>query len=142
MSRSLLLASLLTLSATVGAQSASEITPVYAEAGQYTATLRSTHQHWQLAPIAGDPVEIRADQLCPRTAVPPRGLWVLGRDDSGRAELVAPSATLLPQGHSGRVALRACDDPELRSAKVEAYGVPQQVLDLLLANTGAILVDD
>lgn len=142
MSNRLILASLLGLSLSAAVQAESLLSPVYAQAGQYTATLHSQSQHWNLSPLAGDELEIRGGELCPRTEMPPQGLWLLARDEAGRAELVAPSATLLPAGHSGRVALRACDDPELRNASVKAYGVPQQVLDLLVANSGAVLVDD
>ena len=116
--------------------------PVYLPGNQYTARLQPSTQLWRLAPLHGTDVEIRASALCPHTAVPPRGLWLLGRDSDGRAELVAPSATLLPPGHSGRIALRACDDPQLGDATQPAYGVPAQVLELLLAETGAVLVDD
>jgi hypothetical protein len=142
MIRSLIALSLLAASGLSQARGDSALEPVYAEAGQYTATLSAGQQHWRLAPIAGTDIEIRSAELCPRTATPPRGLWLLGRDDAGRPELVAPSATLLPNGHRGRVALRSCDDPELRSARVEAYGVPQRVLDLLAAEAGAVLVND
>jgi len=116
--------------------------PVYLPGSQYTATLQPSTQLWRLAPLDGTDVEIRASALCPHTAVPGRGLWLLGRDADGRAELVAPSATLLPPGHSGRIALRACDDPQLADASQPAFGVPAQVLDLLLAETGAVLVDE
>lgn len=142
MYRSLIALSLLAVSGLSQARGDSGIEPVYADAGQYSATLAAAQQHWTLAPMAGTDIEIRSAELCPRTTTPPRGLWVIGRDADGRPELVAPSATLLPEGHSGRVALRSCDDPELRSASVQAYGVPQRVLDLLIAEAGAVMVND
>jgi hypothetical protein len=131
--------------ANAGAASAATpnaLTPVYAHAGQYTASLDRDSQRWRLTPIVGEVQEIRSAELCPSTARPAPGLWLVGRDAAGRPELIAPSATLLPQGHSGRVALRACDDPALHSARVEAYGVPGSVLEWLAREAGAVMVDD
>lgn len=116
--------------------------PVYTAGNQYTASLQASTQLWRLAPLDGNDVEIRAATLCPHTALPTRGLWLVGRDAEGRPELVAPSATLLPAGHSGRIALRRCDDPQLLDRSQPAYGVPTPVLELLAAQTGAVLVDD
>jgi len=118
------------------------VSPVYAAVGQFTATLHSQTQMWRVAPLEGESVDIRGQALCPRNVRLPRGLWLVGRDDVGRPELVAPSATLLPAGHNGRIALRSCDDPELRKSAVKAYGVPAQVIDLLATEVGAVFVDD
>ena len=95
----------------------------------------------QPSPVEHQPRGITND-LCQHTEVPLSGLWLLYRDAEGNPQLVAPSITLLPDGHSGRVALRACDDPELQNAQVKAYGVPGNLLNLLISETGAILVDD
>lgn len=138
--RSLGLATGLILAAS--ATLAGDLDPVYAHAGQYTATLDRQGNTWQLTPIVGDALEVRSAELCPSTARPLPGLWLIGRDAEGRPELIAPSATLLPAEHSGRVALRACDDPALRAARVEAYGVPGKVLEWLADEAGAVLVDD
>jgi hypothetical protein len=116
--------------------------PVYADAGQYSASLDRESHLWRLAPIVGETVEVRPAELCPSTTRPAPGLWLVGRDAEGRPELIAPSATLLPAGHSGRVALRACDDPALREAGVDAYGVPGLVLEWLTDQAGAVMVDD
>jgi hypothetical protein len=132
----------LTAVGSAGATAPSALSPVYAHAGQYTASLDRDSQRWQLTPIVGEVQEIRSSELCPSTARPLPGLWLVGRDAEGRPELVAPSATLLPQGHSGRVALRACDDPALQSAQVDAYGVPGKVLEWLVREAGAVMVDD
>jgi hypothetical protein len=116
--------------------------PVYAAAGQYTASLQARAQLWRLMPLDGNDVEIRSDAVCPHTALPARGLWLIGRDAEGRPELVAVSATPLPAGHSGRIALRRCDDPILGDGSSAAYGVPAPLLQMLMAQSGAVLVDD
>lgn len=139
-SLSLILA--LAAASAAAADPASKLTPVYAEAGQYSATLDRDSHRWLLTPIEGESLEIRSTELCPSTARPAPGLWLVGRDAQGRPELVAPSATLLPAGHSGRVALRPCNDPALREASVTAYGVPGKVLEWLASDSGAVLVDD
>ncbi len=114
--------------------------PVYLSGSQYTALLQPGLQRWTLSPQAGADVEIRSVAPCPHQVVPSRGLWLIGRDEAGRLELVAPSATLLPEGHSGRIALRACEEAT-GSGDAPAYGVPAPVLELLAANSGAVLVD-
>lgn len=114
--------------------------PVYFSGSQYTALLQPGLQRWTLSPQVGADVEIRSVAPCPHQVVPSRGLWLIGRDDAGRLELIAPSATLLPEGHSGRIALRACEEA-IGSGDAPAYGVPAPVLELLAANSGAVLVD-
>ncbi|MCK7593450.1 hypothetical protein [Pseudomarimonas salicorniae] len=140
----LLTAAILTLAAAgaASANSQGSLHPVYAEAGQFTAMLDRDAQQWRLAPIVGEAIDVRSAELCPSTIRPVPGLWLVGRDEQGQPQLIAPSATLLPEGHSGRVALRRCDDPALREASVEAYGVPGKVLDWLVSESGAVLVDD
>lgn len=115
------------------------IDPVYLAGSQYTAVLQHGLQRWTLSPQTGPDLEIRSIAPCPHQTVPGKGLWLIGRAADGSLELVAPSATLLPAGHSGRVALRSCEgavDPA-----TPAYGVPGQVLELLAAHSGAVLVD-
>ncbi|MCB1552336.1 MAG: hypothetical protein KDJ14_00910 [Xanthomonadales bacterium] len=119
-----------------------DLSPALQAGSEYTATLHTHSQSWRLSPVAGGDLDVRGADLCPHTEVPPSGLWLLDRDAEGNPQLVAPSITLLPDGHSGRVALRACDDPELQNAQVKAYGVPGNLLNLLISETGAILVDD
>lgn len=142
MFRSLILTSSMLLPSLAVATVDARIEPVYAEAGQYTASLSARTQSWRLSPLVGQAIDVRPGELCPHTAVPPKGMWIVGRDDSGQPQLVAPSATLLPEGHAGQVALRACDDPELRDSRVAAYGVPRQVLQWLADQSGAVLVND
>ncbi len=142
MNRSLVLIAALAMPLAAAANIDRSIDPVYSEGGQYTATLQARAQAWRLTPLDGNDIAIRSDASCPHTALPAKGLWLIGRDAAGRAELVAVSATLLPAGHSGRIALRSCDDTSLRDASQPAYGVPTQVLAMLLEQSGAVLVDD
>jgi hypothetical protein len=142
MIRSLLAAIAVVLPLAAAAAIERPLEPVYIPSGQYTASLQARAQLWRLIPLDGDHVEVRSDTICPHTALPSRGLWLIGRDAKGRAELVAVSATPLPAEHSGRVALRRCDDPELRDGLATAYGVPAPLLELLMAHSGAVLVDD
>jgi hypothetical protein len=139
---SLIVAAALALPLTAAANIERSLDPVYSAGSQYTATLVTKSDLWRLTPLAGDEVEIRGGSSCPHSALPSKGLWLVGRDADGRAELVAVSATRLPAEHSGRIALRRCDDPALRDARQPAYGVPSPVLDLLLAESGAVLVDE
>ncbi len=122
------------------AQQESALDPVYMEASQYTAMLQPQLHTWTLAPQIGSPVEIRSAEPCPHQVVPSKGLWVIGRDANGGIELIAPSATLLAAGQSDRIALRSCETANDASAG-PAYGVPESVLDMLAANSGAVLVD-
>jgi len=124
------------------AKTTPEFAPVYRAGSEYTATLSIRDQRWQVAPLVGAELNVQSDVLCPRATLPPKGLWIVGRDAEGRPELIAPSATLLPPGHSGRVALRACDDPALRDGSQSALGVPAMVLQRLATSSGAVLVDE
>lgn len=116
------------------------IDPVYIAGSQYTAVLQHGLQRWTLSPQTGPDLEIRSIAPCPHQTVPGKGLWLIARAADGSLELVAPSATLLPAGHSGRVALRSCESAG-EPGELPAYGVPGQVLELLAANSGAVLVD-
>ncbi len=108
--------------------------PVFNPGSQYTATLDQTNNQWRLQPLNGQDVVIDTGS-CATGAMVPTGVWLLVRDAQGRAELLAPSVTHLPAGHPDHVALRACDKAQGRQ-----LAVPQSVLDLLTANTGAIYV--
>ena len=113
--------------------------PVYLEAGQYRAVLDQTHRYWKLLPLDGqDLVVSNPDIYCRADARVPAGLWLVGRDDAGRVELRAPSATTLPDGHDGTIALRACNE----GGGSEALHVPVTLLDWLAANAGAVWIDD
>jgi hypothetical protein len=142
MSRFLLLAAALVLPLAATARIERTLEPVYSSGNQYTASLSAAQQLWRITPLDGNDAEYRAELPCPHSTTPAKGLWLLGRDAEGRAELVAVSATLLPEGHSGRVALRDCDDPALNDAQQPAFGVPAPVLAVLVEHSGAVLVDD
>ena len=109
---------------------------VYTPGSQYTATLDQTQNRWRLQPINGQDVTIDTG-ACSTGAMIPSGVWLLVIDARGRPELLAPSVTPLPAGSPERIALRACD-----KAKGRELAVPQSVLDLLTANTGAIYVNN
>lgn len=109
---------------------------VYRPGSEYTATLDQSHNRWRLQPVNGQDVEIDIG-TCATGAMIPTGIWLLVIDAEGRPGLLAPSATRLPAGRPDRVALRACD-----KAKGRELAVPQTVLDLLTANTGAIYVNN
>ena len=107
---------------------------VFVPGGQYTATLDQTQNVWRFLPMNGQDVLIDAGR-CSTGAMAPAGVWLLQFDRQGRPELVAPSTTPLPAGASDHIALRACDQAHGRE-----LAVPQTVLDLLAANTGAVYV--
>lgn len=132
----------LTLLASAHAQAPESLLPQYTAGIDYTATLDARDQHWELQPQAGSAQVIAGETFCPRGVEPPTGLWLVGRGENGKLELIAPSATLLPAGHSGRVAIRSCDDPELRQGLVQAYGVPSTVYDNLANEHGSVFIHD
>jgi len=132
---SFLLAAALT-PAVAGAQTLESDAPQYIAGSQYTAELNQTTGHWRLMPANGQDVVIDTG-TCATGAVHPNGLWLLVRDASGRPELLAPSTTPLPTGSSDRIAIRSCDQ-----AAGNELAVPQVVIDLLTADTGAVLLND
>ena len=109
---------------------------VFVPGGQYTATLDQTQNVWRFLPMNGQDVVVDAGR-CSTGAMAPTGVWLLQLDRDGRPELVAPSVTKLPAGAPDHIALRACDQAQGRE-----LAVPQTVLDLLTANTGAVYVGD
>jgi len=119
-----------------GAQTLEADAPQYIAGSQYTAELNQTTGHWRLLPANGQDVVIDTG-TCATGAVHPNGLWLLVRDASGRPELLAPSTTPLPAGSPDRIAIRSCDQ-----ATGNALAVPQVVIDLLTADTGAVLLND
>ena len=107
---------------------------VFVAGGQYTASLDQTRNEWRFLPLNGQDVVVDAGS-CATGALLPAGVWLLQVDGQGRPELVAPSVTRLPAGSPDHVGLRACDQAQGRE-----LAVPQTVLDLLAANTGAVYV--
>lgn len=122
--------------ATSVASNARSTHSVYSPGSQYTATLDQSRNQWRLQPLAGQDVVIQTGSCATGAMVPP-GVWLLVLDGQGRPELVAPSVTRLPAGVKDRIELRACD-----RAQGKQIAVPQSVLDMLAANTGAVYVDD
>ena len=55
-----------------------------------------------------------------------------------RAELLAPSVTPLPAGHSDRVQLLACGE---RGDGSPALAVPAELIEWLAARAGAVYID-
>ena len=117
------------------AESADNAEPLYTSSNQYTAVLDQAHQHWQLRPAEGAILDIQASD-CRAGVTIPTGLWLLVTDADGQAQLIAPSATVLPVGAPDHVALRDCD----ATGDGPAIAVPQSVIELLKTNTGAIYV--
>jgi hypothetical protein len=112
--------------------------PVFVEGSQYTATLDQGTRNWRLLPLDGQDVVIaNPDVWCRADAAVPKGVWLVSRDAQGGIELIAPSVTALPKGHSGRVALLPCGSDE---ESVNALHAPQMLIDLLATNAGAVYV--
>lgn len=113
---------------------------VYIEGGQYTARLHQATRHWRLLPIDGqDLVVVNPDILCRADVAAPAGLWLVARDPAGGLELRAPSHTVLPDGHEGRIALLPCGP---KTQGVAALHAPQALLDWLGAHNGAVMIGD
>lgn len=110
--------------------------PVYQAGGQYTAVLNAANAQWRLLPSDGQDFAIQLDDNCRSNSKIPAGLWLLTRDANGQAELLAPSQTVLPEGHSGRVSIVSCADQQNN-----ALAVPASLIEWLGNNTGAIYVE-
>lgn len=110
--------------------------PVYVAGSQYSAVFHQSRALWQLTPADGRDLLVGAD-ACHSGRRLPEGLWLLTRDAQDRPVLVAPSATMLPASGSAPIPLRGCD-----AAGKTDIAVPQPLLDLLVANTGAVYVAD
>lgn len=132
----LLLASLATGQAGAAAPAADEA--IFVEGARYDAVLSQASRTWRLLPASGNALRLQVSPDCQLGAAPPRGLWLLTRDQWGRPELVAPSATPLPRGHSGHIRLVACGQPAL--GREPALALPDGVLAWLQQNSGSIYV--
>lgn len=106
--------------------------------GRYTAEFEPGAATWHLFPMVGSAMELRSPDACRASGPVPAGIWLITRDVDGVPVLVAPSATLLPAGHPGRIRLAACE----RGAEGAGptLGVPEALLDWLADNSGAVLV--
>jgi len=113
--------------------------PVYVEGSQYSAVLDQSSQRWRLLPADGTDLDVAASAIsCTAAQSLPGGLWLLTRDASGRASLIAPSATPLPAGYPEEVPLLACGE---RSESGPYANAPQALIDWLSNSGGAILVE-
>ncbi|MGH8029928.1 MAG: hypothetical protein ACREO3_08345 [Arenimonas sp.] len=109
--------------------------PVFNASSQYTAVYHQAAGQWQILPVTGQDVAIDTGSCAAGNALPP-GIWLVTRDDAGRVQLVAPSTTVLPAGAADTIAVRACDQ-----AEPDALVLPQPLIDLLAAGSGAVLVE-
>lgn len=108
---------------------------VYQAGGQYTAVLNSHTAQWQLLPSDGQDFAIQLQDSCQSKANVPTGLWLLTRDAEGKPELLAPSQTVLPAGHSGHIPVVNCADKQ-----ANGIALPVSLIEYLSNNTGAIYV--
>lgn len=111
--------------------------PVYQAGGQYTAVLNSANSQWRLLPSDGQDFAIQLDKNCQSSAPVPAGLWLLTRDADGKAELLAPSQTVLPIGHSGHIPVVACNEEQSNGG----LALPSSLIEWLSDNTGAVYVE-
>ena len=139
-----LMAGLLTATVAFGAPPAAAATaedidesgPVFTAGSQYTAVYRQGRGEWQILPVTGQDLVVGTGE-CATGSVHPNGVWLVSRDDDGRVQLVAPSTTELPAGAADTIAVRACDE-----AQADALVLPQPLIDLLAADTGAVLIEE
>ncbi len=132
----LLLAALLSLSGLAPASAAPPADDaIFVEGSRYNAVLSASRGDWRLLPLTGSEVRLRLAEACRAGPAPPPGLWLLSQDAAGRPQLVAPSATPLPVGHPGRIALVGCG-----GADAGALAVPDALADWLQQHSGAIYV--
>lgn len=110
--------------------------PVYQAGSQYTAVLNSINSQWRLLPSDGQDFAIQLDNHCHSSTAIPAGLWLLTRDADGKPELLAPSQTVLPAGHSGHIPVVSCSDDQNN-----ALALPASLIQWLGDNTGAIYVE-
>lgn len=110
--------------------------PVYGIGGQYSAVLYQARSTWQLLPANGPDQMIPASH-CSQHSHFPTGVWLVAQDADGKPELIAPSTTVLPPGSPDHIPLRACE-----ASGESALVLPQNLLDQLIVNVGAVYIDD
>lgn len=110
-------------------------------ATQYSAVLHARSGQWQLFDAAGHRLQFRAEG-CPSNPYLPHGLWLLTRDAADQPELIAPSATPLPAGHDGRIALRPCGSPQEDRDVTGSLQLPAAFLATLEQHGNAILISE
>jgi hypothetical protein len=68
----------------------------------------------------------------------PTGLWLLSRDSQDRPVLLAPSATELPKGHPGAIAIVRCGE----HFDGQALRLPAAILQTLEDHASAIFISE
>lgn len=111
---------------------------IFVEGSRYSAVLHADRASWRLLPADGADLHLRVRPDCRGGLPPPPGLWLLTRDAEGRPALVAPSATVLPDGHPGQVRLVACGQD--LPAGEPALQVPADIIQWLDQRSGAVYV--
>ncbi|PKM08238.1 MAG: hypothetical protein CVV14_04950 [Gammaproteobacteria bacterium HGW-Gammaproteobacteria-4] len=135
----LLAGSLLVLGFAGSALANATPSPTLRAALDYSAHFSPDRDDWQVFHHDGRSLRVLADADCRNEQAPPEGLWLLTRNGAGQPELLAPSALPLPAGHSGHIALLACDAP----APVNDGGVlrvPSELMEWLTDNAGLVYV--
>lgn len=111
---------------------------VFVEGSRYSAVLYPGQGAWRLLQMNGGSLRLQVRDECRAGTAPPHGLWLLTRDALGRPQLLAPSATPLPPGHPGRIALVPCGEP--LPEQRPALAVPESLLGWLGQHSGVIYV--
>lgn len=104
-------------------------------AGSYGARLQTSNQSWQLFDDEGAVTRLHFEGCGAPVELPP-GLWLLTRDRGGAPKLIAPSATALPPGHAGEIALAACGE----TASANTLQLPAALITTLESHASSILV--
>lgn len=108
-------------------------------ASQYNAVLSTRAGRWQLFDHEGPRLQFEANG-CRSSALLPPGLWLLTRDAEGQPVLVAPSATPLPAGHSGQIAIRPCGSLQEGRDPASSVQLPEPLIATLEQHASAILI--
>lgn len=98
---------------------------VYQAGGQYTAVLDTQNSQWHMIPRVRQDLAQQAHDCHSNTDIP-TGLWLITRDANGNPELLAPSHTTLPAGHSGHIPIISCSD-----LQGNGIAIPAKMIDWL-----------
>jgi hypothetical protein len=101
----------------------------------YSAIVSDAGTRWRLLDVSGAVSAIDVQGCGAPFRIPP-GLWLLSRDRGGGAQLLAPSATMLPPGHRGVIDVRACGE----ATSNETLQLPAALIATLESHASTILV--
>jgi hypothetical protein len=101
----------------------------------YSAIVSDAGKRWRLLDASGAVSAVDVQGCGTPFRIPP-GLWLLSRDRSGGAQLLAPSATLLPPGHRGFIDVRACGEAN----SSQTLQLPAALIASLESHASTILV--